>query len=192
MNTPVAAPEATKAIPSSQFALRQAASNVAHVLLDMVDAARAGNLTVESATKFADCWRNWTTALTLAEESERSQRVPAIGSRFNDGIYAGIIRGVNGAPDQHLVLMDGAVEEINWNDACAWAAERGAELPTRREQALLYANLPEQFEGRWYWSGEQHASDADCAWGQGFNDGFQSSDRKSNQFRARAVRRFAI
>jgi hypothetical protein len=60
-------------------------------------------------------------------------------------------------------------------------------LPSRRELALCYANVPEQFAKTWYWSSTQYS--ADSAWGQHFGDGIQLSDRKSSQARARAVRR---
>ena len=83
----------------------------------------------------------------------------AIGSAFGGGIYggayAGIIRGVNGAPDEHLVLLDGEAEAVTWDAAGSWAASQGGELPTRAEQRLLLANLPTQFKPDWYWSGEQ-------------------------------------
>ncbi|MCM3581811.1 DUF1566 domain-containing protein, partial [Ralstonia pickettii] len=73
-----------------------------------------------------------------------------------------------------------------------WAASINGELPTRREQALLYANLPEQFEKTWYWSSEQSASNSFCAWGQDFSDGIQYNGHKGNELRARAVRRLKI
>ena len=91
---------------------------------------------------------NTTTATALAT-------IPAaIGAAFGGGIYAGISRGVDGAPDQHLVLMPGEAVDVDWEAAGAFAASVGGELPTRAEQALLYANLKDQFEPRWYWSGD--------------------------------------
>jgi hypothetical protein len=48
------------------------------------------------------------------------------------------------------------------------------------------------FADEWYWSSTQHAAHADCAWGQDFDDGYQSTGGKSAQLRARAVRRFPI
>jgi hypothetical protein len=113
----------------------------------------------------------------------------AIGAAFEGGLYAGIVRGVAGAPDQHVILLPGAAEDVTWDQAQAFAAEAGGELPTRSEQALLYANLKDQFEGDWYWSGEQHASSPSIAWIQYFLNGVQSNFRKSYEGRARAVRR---
>jgi hypothetical protein len=106
--------------------------------------------------------------------------------------YAGIILGKDGTASHHLVLLPGEADSINWNNATAWAAQSGGELPTRREQALLYANLKEQFQEAWYWSGEQHASNSVCAWRQHFGDGYQHDFFKSFEGRARAVRRLII
>lgn len=111
--------------------------------------------------------------------------------------YAGLIIGKDGEPSYHLVLLPGDEESITWDKAMTWAAQRGsldvvASLPTRREQALLYANLKDQFESAWYWSSEAHESDSGYAWYQYFNIGIQSSYRKSGELRARAVRRLVI
>jgi hypothetical protein len=65
-------------------------------------------------------------------------------------------------------------------------------LPARRELALCYANVPEVFEKVWHWSSTQSAGNAGCAWGQGFGNGNQSYGRKSDTYRARAVRRILI
>jgi hypothetical protein len=106
--------------------------------------------------------------------------------------YAGIILGKDGAPDHHLILLPGEAESIKWEDAKKWATKAGGELPTRREQSLLHANLKEEFQPRWYWSSEQHASGSGYAWIQDFNDGYQLNYHELHEFRARAVRRLAI
>ena len=101
----------------------------------------------------------------------------AIGSPFGGGIYAGISRGVDNAPDQHLVLLPGEAVDVDWEAAGAFAASIGGELPTRAEQALLYANLKDQFQPRWHWSGEQ--AGPSYAWGQGFYYGSQLTSYRS-------------
>jgi hypothetical protein len=105
--------------------------------------------------------------------------------------YAGIILGKEGSLGYHLVLMEGEAADVNWKEANDWIAKRndGASLPTRREQALLYANLKEEFEEAYYWSAEEHATSSDSAWYQHFNNGGQNSSRKCFSLRARAVRR---
>jgi hypothetical protein len=106
--------------------------------------------------------------------------------------YAGITCDDNGMPSHHLILLPGEAEGVNWLEAIEWATKSGGELPTRPEQALLYANLKGQFQEEWYWSGEQHAIDSDCAWIQGFSGGNQYNYHESRKGRARAVRRLPI
>ncbi|MYM31517.1 DUF1566 domain-containing protein [Duganella sp. CY15W] len=107
-------------------------------------------------------------------------------------MYAGLILGKNGEQDYHLFLLPNKAEGLSWDKAVAFAAEAGGELPTRREHALLSANLKEEFEPRWYWSGEQHASDPSYAWVQHFDDGFQYYCLKDYEGRVRVVRRLVI
>ncbi len=106
--------------------------------------------------------------------------------------YAGIILGKENEPSYHLILLPGEAGKINWADAQKWAASGGGSLPSRRDQALLYANLKEQFKEAWYWSCEQHAEYAACAWVQSFYGGNQSYHHKDSEWRARAVRRLII
>ncbi|MEW5893355.1 MAG: DUF1566 domain-containing protein [Pseudomonadota bacterium] len=106
--------------------------------------------------------------------------------------YAGIIIGKNGDQDYHLILLPGEVERATWNKAMDWAKSGIGQLPTRREQSLLFANLPEHFNSAWYWSCEQLASDAGFAWVQVFVNGNQGNYHKSFEGRARAVRRLPI
>lgn len=110
--------------------------------------------------------------------------------------YAGLVVGKDGEPSYHLVLLPGQAEDITWDNATAWAAKHGggyvASLPTSREQALLYANLKEEFEDRAYWSCEAHESESGWAWYQYFTNGTQNLDHKSDELRARAVRRLVI
>ena len=105
--------------------------------------------------------------------------------------YAGIIIGEDNAPSYHLILLQGAGEDMDWSAAKAWAAQSGGELPIRREQSLLYANLKDQFADEWYWSGEAH-EDTRYAWAQYFNIGLQDDYYADNQFRSRSVRRLVI
>ena len=109
--------------------------------------------------------------------------------------YAGLVIGKDGEPSYHLVLLPGQAGDITWEKAMEWASKQGgdsvASLPTRREQALLYANLKEEFEERAYWSCEAHA-DSGWAWFQGFSRGYQGDITRLNELRARAVRRLPI
>lgn len=103
--------------------------------------------------------------------------------------YAGLALKIDGTPSHHLILLPGEGEDLQWSAAVEWAEKAGGALPTRQEQALLYANLKDQFKPEWYWSGEQH--DASYAWCQGFGDGYQHAIHKDSELCARAVRRLA-
>lgn len=110
--------------------------------------------------------------------------------------YAGLVLGKDGEPSYHLVLLPGQADDITWDKAMEWAGKQGGEyvasLPTRREQALLYANLKEEFEERAYWSCEAHESESGWAWCRLFDCGIQSGNDRGYEVRARAVRRLVI
>lgn len=106
--------------------------------------------------------------------------------------YAGLILGKDGEADCHLILLPDEAIDINWQDAKAWAAEQGGELPSRREQSLLFANLKEHFKPRWHWSCEEHSEHAHYAWLQYFTSGFQNYSDKDDEICARAVRRVSV
>lgn len=124
--------------------------------------------------------------------------VPRIGEYWEGqgGIYAGTVRGEEA--DHHLILHKDEEDSIQWQPALDWAKTLEADghqdfnLPNRREQAILYGNLKDQFQEKWYWSCEQHASDPSGAWLQDFSYGTQLSYRKGDGTRARAVRRLVI
>lgn len=88
--------------------------------------------------------------------------------------------------------LPGDIAKTDWTKAKAWAEKQGGELPTRREQALLFANAPEQFKHDWYWSGAPHAAKSGYAWAQNFLIGYQLSYYIYLKLRARSVRRLII
>ena len=140
-------------------------------------------------TKLAEMIARFETQL----QSKRIITIPGIKIELQDGEhYAGIILGKDGEPDHHLILLPGEAENVNWEDAQKFAAKAGGEyramLPTRREQALLYANLKEQFTDNYYWSGEQHAAYSGYAWCQYFDYGYQGYYDKIYERRCRFVR----
>ena len=105
-------------------------------------------------------------------------------------VYAGLILGKDGAADYHLFLQPGAATGVTWQAAMDWAKKLGHSLPTRAEQALLFANLKHEFEARYYWSSEQ--AGPSLAWIQYFIYGDQNDGSRSYEGRARAVRRLEI
>ena len=130
------------------------------------------------------------TEINAAAQPQAKLLPAAIGEAFAGGIYAGIMRGIDGAPDEHLVLLPGAANDVTWEAASEWAKAEGGDLPTRREQRLLLINLKDQFEEDWYWSSEQ--AGPSHAWGQYFGHGTQYYNYRSYEGRARAVRRLEI
>ena len=130
---------------------------------------------------------------SLREEPTTSIRFPRIGSLWNGGIYAGIVRGEPGLRDYHLIASDTEGKGLSWENARSWAsnltpyAGRSWRLPMRRDQSIMYGNLPELFAKERYWSGEEYAPDAACAWAENFDAGTQSGYHRDFEFRARAV-----
>lgn len=125
---------------------------------------------------------------------------PRIGAEWigQGGIYAGIARGRDGEPDYHVIVGPEHSDDIAWQPAMDWAATidvagfRDFTLPWRREQSLMFANVPELFQQRAYWSREQHESYSSYAWYQNFYNGYQYNWTKLGKLRARAVRRLVI
>lgn len=117
--------------------------------------------------------------------------LPRMHSTYDSATVMGVMAGENGQPD--YLLLDLGVEpenDVTWKQAIDWAKSVGGELPTRREQSMLFANRREgQYRPRWYWSCEQHAGEPDWAWFQLFDGGNQNCTRKVFHLRARAVRR---
>ena len=104
--------------------------------------------------------------------------------------YAGAVLDANGEHMHHLVLMAARPDaEVTWKDALEWAEQAGGALPTRQEQALLFANCKPHLQPRWHWSCEEHEEDASYAWGCYFGYGTQDYGHKSYEGSAVAVRR---
>lgn len=153
-------------------------------------AIAGAEVTINAAT-LADLWLK-----ELAQEQGFRAHAPlphiTIPSTSNGELWAGVLLNEDGTPSHHVILLPGEAARIGWNKAIEWAKEIGGELPTGREQSLLFANLKSQFKGEWYWSGEQHAAYSGYAWSQDFCVGIQTNHRKSFEARARAVRRLPI
>lgn len=117
--------------------------------------------------------------------------MPRIHSTYAGGIVMGVMAGQGGAPDYLLIDLGAEPEkDVTWEEAKAWAASVGGDLPTRCEQALMFGNRADnQYQARWYWSGEQHAIQPAWAWLQYFSIGTQNVSPKGFHTRARAVRR---
>lgn len=105
--------------------------------------------------------------------------------------YAGVVLDTEGKVMHHLVLMaQKPTGKLSWQDAMDWATSAGGHLPTRQEQALLYANCKPHLQTEWHWSCESHEGDASYAWHCSFDGGYQFDFLKSHGGSAVAVRRF--
>ena len=106
-------------------------------------------------------------------------------------IYIGCIGDAAGNL-HHVILLPGDNDDATHEAQLEWAKSIGGDLPTRIEQAMLWANHRDQFQQDWYWSNETHHSESGWAWTQYFLNGYQGSHHKGLEFRARAVRRLPI
>ena len=107
--------------------------------------------------------------------------------------YAGLIIGRGNEPTYHLFLLPDECVRPDWDTAMVWALKtKKAQLPNRRELALLRANLADKFHPVMYWASEQFGTDDRFAWGQDFHDGMQTYRNKRTEGRAKAVRRVMI
>ncbi len=111
---------------------------------------------------------------------------------LNEGeVYIGAIGDKNG-DFCHVVLLPGDNDEDTWDAQMEWAKDIGGDLPTRIEQAMLWANFRDHFQKDWYWSNETYHEGSNYAWVQGFTNGLQGNALKHNTCRAHAVRRLPI
>ena len=141
----------------------------------------------------AEIERLWLAGVREPAASTTVPGLPEIGSLWNGGVYAGIVRGDAGQRDYHLIASDTEGKGLSWENARSWAsnltpyAGRSWRLPMRRDQSIMYGNLPELFAQEWYWSSEKYAPEEGYAWAQDFGNGRQCNCRHLGEFRARAV-----
>ncbi len=86
-----------------------------------------------------------------------------------------------GGKKEHVILLPGEKDDINWKDATEWAASIGGQLPDRVESALLYSCMKDEFKEEAYWTCETHTGNAEWA--------YQNTSYKTSELRARAVRK---
>jgi len=106
--------------------------------------------------------------------------------------WLGLVMSADGSKKDHVILLPGEANEVNWDDATKWAESIGGKLPDRVEQALLFKTMKNEFKEEPYWSCEQHANEAEWAWYQGFKYGIQYYHPLTSKLRARAVRRISV
>ena len=92
----------------------------------------------------------------------------------------------------HVILLPGDNDDATHEAQLEWAKSIGGDLPSRIEQAMLWANHRDQFKNDWYWSNEINHAEFGWAWYQSFRSGTQRSYYRYHGLRARAVRRVPI
>ena len=105
--------------------------------------------------------------------------------------YIGIIGNQHGHV-YHLIRLPGDNDDATFTDALKWAKSIGGDLPSRIEQAMLWADRRDQFRKDWYWSNEVGHVNTNYVWYQCFVLGQQDATRKADKIRAIAVRRLVI
>ena len=122
-----------------------------------------------------------------------------IGTQFQGGIYAGVMRGEwdhrdkAEAPDERLIVMEIMTGLGTWDDVLKWSGQFGSlRLPSLRELSLCHANIPEVLKGQWYWSNEAGIENPNCAWSMNAANGFQCVYPKAERLSAFIVRRVPL
>ena len=111
--------------------------------------------------------------------------LPALGTDFEGGIFAGITTRADGTHCA-VVLLPGKGENLTWTKANAWAKKQVGELPTRPVAALLFANVKPALSPEWHWTADEYS--ASFAWDCGFTYGYQATSHKDDELAAVAVR----
>ena len=111
--------------------------------------------------------------------------LPAMGAPLEGGTFAGLTTRQDGTHCA-VVLLPGHKQDVSWQDAKAWAAEQGGELPSRPVASLLFANVKDQLQPDWHWTADEEG--ASSAWYCYFYDGIQDDFRKSYEGSVVAVR----
>ena len=107
--------------------------------------------------------------------------------------YVGPVLDADGNLMHHLVLMaQRPTSKLAWQAATDWADSIGGTLPTRQEQALLFANCKTHVRPEWHWSSQTHEDDASFAWICYVITGSQDYYLKSYEGGAVAVRQIPL
>jgi hypothetical protein len=170
--------------------------NVEHLTLDLGDKPKSPLFTAMLNSLVTKAPTVAPEADPEAVQSTAQTATPAlkIGEYFAPaaGVYAGISRGEDSQPDGHIFLLADKPRKMDWAAAVKWAESlgNGARLPSKSESALIYANLKDQVDEEWHWTGTQYSDGS--AWYQYFTNGYQDSYLKTYEGRARAVRRLIL
>jgi len=115
-------------------------------------------------------------------------------TNLNDGEHsAGLVVGEGGESSYYLILLPSMLEKNTpWKAGLAWAKSQGGDLPTPKEQTILFAKLRDQFAEMWYWSNMPHGDNKYWAFIQHFKSMEQYAADKVDAYAARAIRRLYV
>lgn len=116
-------------------------------------------------------------------------QLPALGATLDGGTFAGVTTQPDGT-HVAVVLLPARGEDLTHDQATAWAAEQGGQLPTRPVAALLFANVKSLLQPEWHWC--QETFGASSAWLCHFGYCHQGDYLKSFEGPAVAVRLIPI
>lgn len=103
-------------------------------------------------------------------------------------VYAATVTGRPGQVDYRLFLLAGAISNVSWEDAAAYAVSRGGVLPTRAEMDLIGELDNEIYSGP-YWAVDRID---DRAMAYSFSSGIEGYSHISREFMARVVCRVPV
>lgn len=146
----------------------------------MHEATRA-DIAYEDAMKIAEAEQEQ--RMLEAASAPHRMPLPHPGERYVGGIIQSDGRIC------HTFLLPGDELVPDWDAGMRLAKEKGGDLPSRIEQAMMFSFMPEEFQKEAYWSNAQHAGYSDYAWYQDFSYGLQDDNSKDYELRVRAVRR---
>ena len=111
--------------------------------------------------------------------------LPALGTDFEGGTFAGITTRADGTHCA-VVLLPSTSDDLTWEQAKAWAEEKGGELPTRPVAAMLFSSVKPALAPEWHWTADEYSDS--YAWFCNFLNGTQYGGHQGNELSAVAVR----
>lgn len=195
---------ATISLPLGKATLTVPAEEAARILIDSFAQAKAPIIEPKQPPRIGEYWPGqggvYAGLMRGADGQPNYHLVVAAG---DDGFTEEITWGGDGQDESGAKSeWDGQANTLalarsgHEHHAAEWAVGLEIDghadwyLPARREAALCYATVPELFDKAWHWTSTQ--SSPNGAWNQNFYVGGQNFTRKSNELRARAVRRTSV
>lgn len=118
--------------------------------------------------------------------------LPRIGGELDGGVFAGVTTSFSGHVYALVLVAAQDCRAMNWADAMAWAKSINADLPTRLDASLLFANVRNHLSGHWVYISDADDHPGSTDWSRVFTDGWFSKYRNRASSGAYAVRRIPL